>query len=101
VAQEFAQVWTARKRDTDPAKPPQFSFTKQQRRVTVFYASVWDDDFGPAFIKLCAYFPYPIKVSRQRPRMGQAAGRQGRDRLHRTVQRVRCLRRPRRLAGHL
>ncbi len=35
VAQEFAPVWTARKRDTDPAKPPQFSFTKQQRRVTV------------------------------------------------------------------
>src|SRR6266540_4621417 len=62
VAQEFAPVWTARKRDTDPAKPPQCSFTKQQRRVTVFYVYVWDDDFGPAFIKLCAYFPYPIKV---------------------------------------
>jgi len=62
VAQEFAPVWTARKRDTDPAKPPQFSFTKQQRRVTVFYVDVWDDDFGPAFIKLCAWFPYPIKV---------------------------------------
>jgi len=62
VAQEFAPVWTARRRDTDPAKAPQFSFTKQQRRVTVFYVDVWDDDFGPAFIKLCAYFPYPIKV---------------------------------------
>ncbi|MBV8317245.1 MAG: hypothetical protein JOZ53_20090, partial [Planctomycetaceae bacterium] len=23
---------------------------------------VWDIDFGPAFIKICAYFPYPIKV---------------------------------------
>lgn len=67
VAQEFAPVWTARKRDTDPTKPPQFSFTKQQRRVTVFYVYVWDDDFGPAFSKLCAWFPYPIKVSRQRP----------------------------------
>jgi hypothetical protein len=62
VAQEFAPVWTARKRDTDPAKAPQFSFTKQQRRVTLFYVYVWDDDFGPAFIKLCAWFPYPIKV---------------------------------------
>jgi hypothetical protein len=62
VAQEFAPVWTARKRDTDPAKPPQFAFTRQQRRVTVFYVYVWDDDFGPAFIKLCAWFPYPIKV---------------------------------------
>ncbi len=62
VAQEFAPVWTARRRDTDPAKPPQFSFTKQQRRVSVFYVYMWDDDFGPAFIKLCSYFPYPIKV---------------------------------------
>jgi len=62
VAQEFASVWTARKRDTDPTKPPQFSFTKQQRRVTVFYVYLWDDDFGPAFIKLCSWFPYPIKV---------------------------------------
>jgi hypothetical protein len=36
VAQEFQVVWTARQRDTDPAKSPQFSFTKAQRRVTVF-----------------------------------------------------------------
>ena len=62
VDQEFQVVWTARKRDTDPAKAPQFSFTKEQRRVTVFYVYVWDEDFGPAFIKICSYFPYPIKV---------------------------------------
>jgi len=62
VAQEFAVVWTTRKRDTDPTKPPQFSFTKEQRRVTVFYVYVWDDDFGPAFVKICSYFPYPIKI---------------------------------------
>jgi hypothetical protein len=61
-AQEFATVWTARKRDTDPDRPPQFSFTKEQRRVTAFYVYLWDDDFGPAFIKICSYFPYPIKV---------------------------------------
>jgi hypothetical protein len=23
---------------------------------------LWDADFGPAFIKVCAYFPYPVKV---------------------------------------
>jgi hypothetical protein len=34
-AQEFQLVWTARKRDTDPGKPPQFSFTREQRRVSV------------------------------------------------------------------
>jgi hypothetical protein len=62
VAQEFQVVWTARKRDTEPSKSPQFSFTKQQRRVRVFYVYLWDDDFGPAFIKVCSYFPYPMKV---------------------------------------
>ncbi|HEV8651115.1 MAG TPA: hypothetical protein VG276_17435 [Actinomycetes bacterium] len=62
VAQEFQVVWTARRRDTDPARPPQCSFTKQQRRVTVFYVYVWDDDSGPAVIKVCSWFPYPVKV---------------------------------------
>jgi hypothetical protein len=28
----------------------------------VYYFYLWDDGFGPAFIKICAYFPYPIKV---------------------------------------
>jgi hypothetical protein len=62
VAQEFQIVWTAHKRDTDSAKPPQFTFTKQQRRVIVYYVYIWDVDFGPAFIKICSYFPYPIKI---------------------------------------
>jgi hypothetical protein len=62
VAQEFQKVFTARRRDTDPTRVPQFSFDKVDRRVTVYYFYLWDDDFGPAFIKVCAYFPYPIKV---------------------------------------
>ena len=61
-AQEYAQVWTATKRDTDPGACPQFSFTKQQRRVSVFYVYIWDTRVGPGFIKICTYFPYPIKV---------------------------------------
>jgi hypothetical protein len=61
-AQEYAQVWTATKRDTDPGKCPQFTFTKQQRRVSVFYIYIWDTTMGPGFIKICTYFPYPIKV---------------------------------------
>jgi hypothetical protein len=28
----------------------------------VFYFYLWDADFGPALIKICTYFPYPIKV---------------------------------------
>jgi hypothetical protein len=47
VAQEYQVVWTARKRDTDPAKTPQFSFTKEQRRVTVYYLYIWDAGVGP------------------------------------------------------
>ncbi len=41
---------------------PWFSFSKADRRVTCFCFYGWDADFGPAFIKICTYFPYPIKV---------------------------------------
>lgn len=41
---------------------PWFSFTKADRRVTCFYFYLWDEDFGPGFIKICSYFPYPVKV---------------------------------------
>ncbi|MGH3237471.1 MAG: hypothetical protein ACRDOH_30290 [Streptosporangiaceae bacterium] len=61
-AQEFQLVWTARKRDTDPGMCPQFSFTKEQRRVSVFYVYIFDEQMGPGFIKICTYFPYPVKV---------------------------------------
>ena len=61
-AQEFHHVWEARKRDTDPSRPPQFSFAIAERRVTCYYFYLWDEDFGGAFIKVCAYFPYPAKV---------------------------------------
>ena len=61
-AQEFQLVWTARKRDTDPGMCPQFSFTKEQRRVSVFYVYIFDEQMGPGFIKICTYFPYPVKA---------------------------------------
>jgi hypothetical protein len=46
-AQEFQLVWTARKRDTDPGGCPQFSFTREQRRVSVFYVYIFDERMGP------------------------------------------------------
>ncbi len=61
-AQEFQLVWTARKRDTDPGMCPQFSFTREQRRVSVFYVYIFDEQMGGGFIKICTYFPYPVKV---------------------------------------
>jgi hypothetical protein len=30
--------------------------------VTCFYFYLWDEQFGPAFIKICSYFPYPAKI---------------------------------------
>ena len=61
VAQEFQRVWTACRRDTKTTAP-QFTFAKADRRVTCYYFYLWDQGFGPAFIKVCAYFPYPAKI---------------------------------------
>ena len=61
VAQEYQNVFAANERDRSTGVP-WFSFTKADRRVTCFYVYLWDEDFGPGFIKICAYFPYPIKV---------------------------------------
>ena len=54
-------MWTAYQRETSTAAP-QFTFAKADRRVTCYYFYLWDEDFGPAFIKVCAYFPYPAKI---------------------------------------
>jgi hypothetical protein len=61
VAQEFQRVWAACQRDTQTAAP-QYTFAKADRRVTCYYFYLWDEDFGAAFIKVCAYFPYPAKI---------------------------------------
>ena len=61
VAQEFQRVWAAYQRDTQTAAP-QYTFAKADRRVTCYYFYLWDGDFGAAFIKVCAYFPYPAKI---------------------------------------
>src|ERR1700750_2930217 len=61
-AQEFQLVWTARKRDTDPGGGPQFSFTKEQPRGGGFFVYISDERMGPGFIKICTYFPYPVKA---------------------------------------
>jgi hypothetical protein len=61
IAQEYASVFTGTQKDTSNGIP-WFAFTKAQRRVTCYYFYLWDADFGPGFIKICAYFPYPAKV---------------------------------------
>jgi hypothetical protein len=61
ACQEFQWVISARNRATKP-KAVCFEFFKEERRVGVYYFYVLDPDFGPGFIKICTYFPYPAKV---------------------------------------
>jgi len=61
-AQEFQRVATC---TTTPARhggAPHFGWDRSDRRVTCYYFYVVDDDFGPAFVKIGSYFPYPVKV---------------------------------------
>jgi hypothetical protein len=64
VAQEYQNVFACSQREDRGSTGRQvwFTFHKADRRVTCFYFYLWDADFGPAFIKVCAYFPYPAKV---------------------------------------
>jgi len=61
ACQEFQWVISARNRATTP-KAVCFEFFREERRVGVYYFYIRDPDFGPGFIKICTYFPYPAKV---------------------------------------
>jgi hypothetical protein len=61
VAQEYQNVFAANAKQS-PNGMPWFTFTKADRRVTCYYFYLFDEQFGPSFIKVCTYFPYPVKV---------------------------------------
>ncbi|MGS2617806.1 hypothetical protein ACVCAH_25275 [Micromonospora sp. LZ34] len=61
VAQEYQRVFTASKSATATGAV-WFTYNRVDRRVTCYYFYLWDADVGPAFIKVCAYFPYPGKI---------------------------------------
>jgi len=61
VAQEVQNVFMGYTRKCKTGSP-QFSFAKADRRVTVFYFYILDPAFGLGFIKICSYFPYPLKL---------------------------------------
>ena len=61
VAQEFQWVTGARNRSRTPGVVS-YDFVKEERRVNAYYFYVHDRQFGPGFIKICGYFPYPAKV---------------------------------------
>ena len=62
-AQEFQRVFTGTTYhpDAEGEGVPRFGYHKADRRVSAFYFYVVDEVFGPAFVKVCAYFPYPCK----------------------------------------
>jgi hypothetical protein len=61
VAQEVQKVFMGHRR-RPKTDGPQFGFDKADRRVTVYYFYVLDPAFGLGFIKICSYFPYPVKM---------------------------------------
>ena len=61
ACQEFQWVISARNRASTPGVV-NFEFFREERRVGVYYFYICDPDFGPGFIKICTYFPYPAKV---------------------------------------
>jgi hypothetical protein len=60
VAQEKAQAFKARKKDQQGYVG--FEYSRDSVRVNHYYFYIQDADFGPLFIKVCSYAPYPIKV---------------------------------------
>jgi hypothetical protein len=61
ASQEFQFVFAATKK-TGNRGGIWFDWRKTERRVSCFYFYIWDRQFGPGFIKICTYLPYPIKV---------------------------------------
>jgi hypothetical protein len=60
VAQEKMSGWKAHKETQ--GKLVRFQFSQQSVYVRHYYFYLQDREFGPAFIKIGAYAPYPVKV---------------------------------------
>lgn len=61
ATQEFQYVFSATKK-TGKKGGVFFDWHKTERRVSCYYFYILDRNFGPSFIKICTYFPYPAKV---------------------------------------
>jgi hypothetical protein len=59
-AQEFQWVFSGK--DHSSGKLKRFDFVREERRVGIYYFYLLDREFGPGFIKIATYFPYPTKV---------------------------------------
>lgn len=61
VAQERAMSFKASKRQGD-GKLVDFDFSRQSVYVNHYYFYLQDREWGPAFIKVCSYLPFAIKL---------------------------------------
>jgi hypothetical protein len=61
VAQEKMRAFKAQKR-SGPCGGVTFDFSRQPVAVNHYYFYVQDPEWGPAFLKLGTYVPYPIKL---------------------------------------
>jgi hypothetical protein len=61
ATQEYQFVFSATKK-TGTRGGVFFDWRKAERRVGCYYFYICDREFGPGFIKICTYFPYPAKV---------------------------------------
>jgi hypothetical protein len=59
VAQEKARAWRGFRKGGS-ASHPHFSYQRMSVFVNHYYFYVRDPEWGPAFIKTCAYAPYPV-----------------------------------------
>ena len=60
IAQERAYAFKAGKRVQ--GKMVGFEYSRQSVFVNHYYFYIQDEDFGPAFIKVCTYAPYAVKI---------------------------------------
>ena len=60
VAQEKATSFKAHKDTSQPGV--RFTFSRQPVYVNQFYFYLQDREWGPAFIKVGSYLPYPVRV---------------------------------------
>jgi hypothetical protein len=61
VAQEKMRAFKAHKR-SGPGTKVSFDFSRQSVAVNHYYFYVHDRDWGPAFLKIGTYLPYPVKL---------------------------------------
>lgn len=60
VAQEKAYAFKGSKRSKGSGV--HFDYSRQDVFVKHYYFYLDDEDFGPCFIKVCTYLPYPVRV---------------------------------------